>query len=122
MPINTVKLNKVPNLIVEPKNKKLTTNQPNNANKKVEIVEKKVKINFAKKEDPKESLLKIRSGLKKGTGTKSTTDIKNESNVAKKNEPPVTGFKNIKEMIEQSIKKQRVQSTGIGKNKNQGKK
>ena len=43
--------------------------------------------------------------------TKSTADI-GKSSATKKEEPKVSGFKSIKEMIENNIKKQRVMSTG----------
>ena len=76
-----------------------------NNDKKVKIVVKKDEI------DKEQNILKIKSELKKGVLTKSTADI-GKSAATKKEEPKVSGFKSIKEMIENNIKKQRVMSTG----------
>ena len=68
--------------------------------------------------------MKIKGDLKKGVN-KSSYEIGKTANTKKNEQPKVAGFKNIKEMIEQNIKKQRVMSTGVlrpDKKKNPGKK
>ena len=128
MPLNQVKLNKIPNN-TEQKNKKILVNNQQNdvnaINKKLENNEKKVKINLKKEELEKEmNIMKIKGDLKKGVN-KSSYEIGKTANTKKNEQPKVAGFKNIKEMIEQNIKKQRVMSTGVlrpDKKKNPGKK
>ena len=78
--------------------------------------EKKVKINVKAEDNTRDDILKIRSQLKKGSGNKSTTDIGKKA-TTNKNEPQKTsafpgpfgggGIKNLKEMFEANIKKQK---------------
>lgn len=119
-PINAVKITKVPPTTkpVEQKPKKILMNniQQNELKpimKRSENNDKKVKI-FVKKEeiDKEQNILKIKSELKKGVLAKSTADMGKSVNT-KKEEPKVSGFKSIKEMIENNIKKQRVMSSGF---------
>ena len=103
-------LNKKPVKQNEQKPKKSILNNPqkdmNSINKKLEN-DKKVKLNLKKEEI---DITKIKKGLKKGKNyNKSALDIGKNDNT-NKNEPKVSGFKNIKEMIESNIKKQRVMS------------
>ena len=118
--INSIKLNKVPiTNVAEQKPKKILQNNQQNdmnaINKKLENNDKKVKLNLKKEEIEREmNIMKIKNELKKGGNQKSSFEIGKNANNTKKNEPPkVAGFKNIKEMIEQNIKKQRVNSTGV---------
>ena len=77
--------------------------------KKAENIDKKVKLNVRQDEIEKENnILKIREQLKKNTLARSTANITSTKKAEAK--PSVTGFKNIKEMIEANIKKQRVMS------------
>ena len=78
--------------------------------------EKKVKINVKPEDNTRDDILKIRSQLKKGSNNKSTTDI-GKNTASNKNEPPKVsafpgpfgggGIKNLKEMFEANIKKQK---------------
>jgi serine/threonine protein kinase len=78
--------------------------------------EKKVKINVKAEDNTRDDILKIRSQLKKGSGNKSTTDIGKKA-TTDKNEPQKAsafpghfgggGIKNLKEMFEANIKKQK---------------
>ena len=78
--------------------------------------EKKVKINVKAEDNTRDDILKIRSQLKKGSGNKSTTDIGKKA-TTNKNEPQKAsafpgpfgggGIKNLKEMFEANIKKQK---------------
>jgi hypothetical protein len=104
------------NNVPEQKIKKILVNNRQNQNemftikKKTENIEKKVKLNLKNDEVEKENnILKIKEQLKKNTLARSTADIKSAT---KKNDskPAVSGFKNIKDMIEANIKKQRVMS------------
>ena len=104
------------NNVPEQKIKKILVNNRQNQNemftikKKTENIEKKVKLNLKNDEAEKENnILKIKEQLKKNTLARSTADIKSAT---KKNDskPAVSGFKNIKDMIEANIKKQRVMS------------
>ena len=96
------------NNVPEQKIKKILVNNRQNEiftiKKKTDNNEKKVKLNVKKDEEKENHILKIKEQLKKNTMARSTADIKS----TKKNEakPEVTGFKNIKEMIEANIKKQ----------------
>ena len=107
-PLTSVKLNKVPNNTAEQKPKNLLVNNQAKDLKKIENNEKKVKLNIKKEEV---DIMKIKSGLKKGNNKSSFEIGKNPPK--KVDQSKVTGFKNIKEMIEQNIKKQRVMSTGV---------
>ena len=110
MPIpNLVKLNKVPNLLnAEQKQKKLMNND-NHKN------DKKVTINLKKEDTNKDidNILKIKNQLKK---QKSSTELGKLEPVKNIEPPKVSGFKNIKDMIEATIKKQRVVKS-LGPNK-----
>ena len=117
--LNTVKLSKIPmKNEIEQKSKKIINNKPQNEreinNKKVSDINNnlKVKMNFKKENIEKEmNLLKAKKELK-NVNTKNTNDNKKEikSQAHLKNEPKVAGFKNIKEMIEQNLKRQRIMS------------
>ena len=117
--LNTVKLNKVPNNnVVEQKPKKILANSQANdmnvINKKLESNDKKVKLNLKKEEIEREmNIMKIKNELKKGGNNKSSFEIGKNAKKTEAPKPAVAGFKNIKEMIEQNIKKQRVMSTGV---------
>jgi len=112
-PMFAVKLNKVmPNINSgEQKPKKVMVNKPQNdmnaINKKLDTNDKKNKINLKKEEIEREmNIMKIKNELKKGQKTSSVDNRILNSN--KKAEPPkVQGFKNIKEMIESNLKKQK---------------
>ena len=115
------------NNVPEQKIKKILVNNRQNEiftiKKKTDNNEKKVKLNLKKDDDKENHILKIKEQLKKNTMARSTADIKSiKKNDAK---PEVSGFKNIKEMIEANIKKQRVMSQtairGGDKNKVPGK-
>ena len=118
-PFAGIKLAKVNanNPPAEQKHKKILVNNQQNdmfaIKKKIENNDKKVKLNLKKEEIERENnILKIKSELKKGSNAKSTVNIK--TTTAAKNEPAVSGFKNIREMIEANIKKnQRVMSQGV---------
>ena len=118
-PFAGIKLTKVNanNPPAEQKHKKILVNNQQNdmfaIKKKIENNDKKVKLNLKKEEIERENnILKIKSELKKGSNAKSTVNIK--TTTAAKNEPAVSGFKNIREMIEANIKKnQRVMSQGV---------
>ena len=123
--LNTVKLSKIPmKNEIEQKSKKIINNKPQNEreinNKKVSDINNnlKVKMNFKKENIEKEmNLLKAKKELK-NVNTKNTNDNKKEikSQAHLKNEPKIAGFKNIKEMIEQNLKRQRVmQSDNVKK-------
>ena len=113
-PMFAVKLNKVmPNNVAgDQKPKKAMVNKPQNdmnvINKKLDINDKKNKINLKKEEIEREmNIMKIKNELKKGQKA-SSVDNRNILNSNKKAEPPkVQGFKNIKEMIEANLNKQR---------------
>ena len=79
-------------------------------NKKLENNDKKVLFNLQKEIIEKEkNIKKIKKELKKSWNNKSSIDIGKNANSKKKgNEQKVQGFKNIKDMIEANIKKQRV--------------
>ena len=117
--LNTVKLNKIPNNNnVEQKPKKILANSQANdmnvINKKLETNDKKVKLNLKKEEIERErNIMKIKNELKKGGNNKSSFEIGKNAKKSEAPKAPVAGFKNIKEMIEQNIKKQRVMSTGV---------
>ena len=114
----------------KPKQQILHNNQNdmNAINKKLESNDKKVIFNLQKEILEKEkNILKIKNELKKGSNNKSSIDIGKNANSNKKsnNEPKVQGFKNIKDMIESNLKKQRVMSgmnIRLDKNKMVGKK
>jgi len=117
--LNTVKLNKVPNNnVVEQKPKKVLVNSQANdmniINKKLENNDKKVKLNLKKEEIEREmNIMKIKNDLKKGGNNKSSFEIGKSAKKTEAPKPAVAGFKNIKDMIEQNLKKQRVMSTGV---------
>ena len=58
-------------------------------------------------------ILKIKDGLKKKNDAKTNEVDKKPQNVESKQ--PATGFKSIKEMIEQNIKKNQMSNPGIKK-------
>ena len=117
-PMLGVKLNKiiVNQCVTEKKPKQqILHNQHNDMNiinKKLENNDKKIKLNLKKEEIEREkNIMKIKNELKKGSNNKSSIEIGKNSILNKKgNEPKVQGFKNIKEMIESNLKKQRVMS------------
>ena len=78
--------------------------------------------NLKKEEIEREmNIIKIKSDLKKGANSnKSAMDIKSSTATKKTNEPKVQGFRNIKDMIESNLKKQRVMSGAKSKNDNKG--
>ena len=128
-PILPVKLNKKPINQSEQKPKKTILNNQqkdiNIMNKKLENNDKKVKLNLKKEEIEREiNNMKAKNDLKKGGNNKSVFIIgKNENSNKKANEPKDQGFKNIKEMIELNLKKQRIMSgKNIVTNKNKTKK
>ena len=102
---------------IEPKAKKITMNKPQNEihvnnNKKQESNNIKPKMNLKKEDLERElNLLKAKKDLK-SINTKNVNNNTKEvkQNVPKKNEQKVTGFKNLKEIFEQNIKRQRVMS------------
>ena len=128
-----VKLNKITvnQCVTEKKPKQqslhIQQNDMNIINKKLENNDKKVKLNLKKEEIERErNIMKIKNELKKDSNNKSSLEIGKNSVLNRKgNEPKVQGFKNIKEMIESNLKKQRIIS-GINirsdKNKVIGKK
>ena len=117
--INAVKLSKIPmKNQTEQKSQKMVMNKPQNAlnlnNKKSEEINNniKAKMNF-KKDDLEKEMNLLKKGLK-SVSAKLTNDNKKEAakpQPQKKNEPKVGGMKNIKEMIEQNLKRQRVMSS-----------
>ena len=112
----------------KPKQQILQNNQSdmNAINRKLENNDKKVLFNLQKEVIEREkNIMKIKNELKKGSNNKSSIDIGKGVNSNKKNEPKVQGFKNIKDMIELNMKKQRVISgtnIKVDKNKIVGKK
>ena len=131
-PMYQVKLKNIPSnqnaTEKKPKQQILHNNQNdmNAINKKLESNDKKVLFNLQKEVIEREkNILKIKNELKKGSNNKSSIDIGKGANSNKKNEPKVQGFKNIKDMIESNLKKQRVMSgtnIKVDKNKIGGKK
>ena len=117
--LNAVKLSKIPmKNQTEQKSQKMVMNKPQNAlnlnNKKSEEINNniKAKMNF-KKDDLEKEMNLLKKGLK-SVSAKLTNDNKKEAakpQPQKKNEPKVGGMKNIKEMIEQKLKRQRVMSS-----------
>ena len=115
--LNAVKLNKIPmKNQIEQKAKNIMMNKPKNeisSNiKKQDSNNIKTKINFKKEDLEKEmNLLKLKKDSK-NIINKNISDNKNESKLPsqKKIESKVGGFKNIKEMIEQNLKRQRIMS------------
>ena len=117
--LNAVKLSKIPmKNQIEQKSQKMVMNKPQNAvnlnNKKSEEINNniKAKMNF-KKDDLEKEMNLLKKGLK-SVSAKLTNDNKKEAakpQPQKKNEPKVGGMKNIKEMIEQNLKRQRVMSS-----------
>ena len=113
-----VKLNKITvnQCVTEKKPKQqslhIQQNEMNIINKKLENNDKKVKLNLKKEEIERErNIMKIKNELKRGSNNKSSFEIGKNINLNKKgNDPKVQGFKNIKEMIESNLKKQRVMS------------
>ena len=115
--LNAVKLNKIPmKNQIEQKAKNIMLNKPKNefnSNvKKQESNNIKTKMNYKKEDLEKEmNLLKLKKDSK-NISNKNISDNKNETKppIQKKVEPKMGGFKNIKEMIEQNLKRQRVMS------------
>ena len=118
--LNAVKLSKIPmKNQIEQKTQKMMMNKPQNApnlnNKKSAEINnnKKGMVNFKKEDLEKEmNMLKAKKDLK-STSAKLNNDNKKETKPQpqKKNEPKVGGMKNIKEMIEQNLKRQRIMSS-----------
>ena len=118
--LNAVKLSKIPmKNQIEQKAQKMMMNKPQNApnlnNKKSAEINnnKKGMVNFKKEDLEKEmNMLKAKKDLK-STSAKLNNDNKKETKPQpqKKNEPKVGGMKNIKEMIEQNLKRQRIMSS-----------
>ena len=118
--LNAVKLSKIPmkNQIEQKAQKMMmnkTQNAPNLNNKKSAEINnnKKGMMNFKKEDLEKEmNMLKAKKDLK-STSAKLNNDNKKETKPQpqKKNEPKVGGMKNIKEMIEQNLKRQRIMSS-----------
>ena len=123
--LNAVKLSKIPmKNQIEQKTQKMMMNKPQNApnlnNKKSAEINnnKKGMMNFKKEDLEKEmNMLKAKKDLK-STSAKLNNDNKKETKPQpqKKNEPKVGGMKNIKEMIEQNLKRQRIMSSDNTKN------
>lgn len=117
--LNAVKLSKIPvKNQIEQKAKKIEANKPQNefgsSNKKPSDVNNnlKVKMNFKKEDLEKEmALLKAKKDLKNVNNKNSDNTKETKPQVPKKIEPKVGGFKNIKDMIEQNLKRQRVMSS-----------
>ena len=116
--LNAVKLSKIPmKNQIEQKAQKMMMNKPQNApnlnNKKLASeMNNNIKgmMNFKKEDLEKEmNILKAKKDLKSTSG-KLNNDNKKETKPQpqKKNEPKVGGIKNIKEMIEQNLKRQRI--------------
>ena len=118
--LNAVKLSKIPmKNQIEQKTQKMMMNKlqnaPNLNNKKSAEINnnKKGMVNFKKEDLEKEmNMLKAKKDLK-STSAKLNNDNKKETKPQpqKKNEPKVGGMKNIKEMIEQNLKRQRIMSS-----------
>ena len=118
--LNAVKLSKIPmkNQIEQEAQKMMMNkaqNAPNLNNKKSAEINnnKKGMVNFKKEDLEKEmNMLKAKKDLK-STSAKLNNDNKKETKPQpqKKNEPKVGGMKNIKEMIEQNLKRQRIMSS-----------
>ena len=118
--LNAVKLSKIPmKNQIEQKAQKMMMNKAQNApnlnNKKSAEINnnKKGMVNFKKEDLEKEmNMLKAKKDLK-STSAKLNNDNKKETKPQpqKKNEPKVGGMKNIKEMIEQNLKRQRIMSS-----------
>ena len=118
--LNAVKLSKIPmKNQIEQKAQKMMMNKAQNApnlnNKKSAEISnnKKGMVNFKKEDLEKEmNMLKAKKDLK-STSAKLNNDNKKETKPQpqKKNEPKVGGMKNIKEMIEQNLKRQRIMSS-----------
>ena len=120
--LNAVKLNKIPmKNQIEQKAKNIMLNKPKNeinSNvKKQDSNNIKIKMNYKKEDLEKEmNLLKLKKDSK-NISNKNISDNKNETKppTQKKVEPKMGGFKNIKEMIEQNLKRQRVMSNDNAK-------
>ena len=118
--LNAVKLSKIPmKNQIEQKAQKMMMNKAQNApnlnNKKSAEINnnKKGMMNFKKEDLEKEmNMLKAKKDLK-STSAKLNNDNKKETKPQpqKKNESKVGGMKNIKEMIEQNLKRQRIMSS-----------
>ena len=119
--LKSVKLNKIPmKNQIEQKGQKMMMNKPpqnipNLNNKKLPDTNnnQKLKVNFKKEDLEKEMmLLKAKKDLK-NSNAKNINDNSKETKPQpqKKNEPKEGGFKNIKEMIEQNLKRQRIMSS-----------
>ena len=111
--LNSVKLSKIPmKNQIEQKFQKTVMNKPqNDINKKSENI--KVKINFKKDELEKElNLIKAKKENKIVKNKNENDNIKEiKPSTQKKVMPNAGGIKNIKEMIEQNLKRQRVMSS-----------
>ena len=109
--LNSVKLSKIPmKNQIEQKAKKIMANKP-------EMNNIKPKMNLKKEELEKElNLLKAKKDIK-NSNTKNIINNNKEvkQNTQKKNEQKVSGFKNLKEIFEQNIKRQRVMSNDNAK-------
>ena len=95
---------------IEQKAKKIMANKP-------EMNNIKPKMNLKKEELEKElNLLKAKKDIK-NSNTKNIINNNKEvkQNTQKKNEQKVSGFKNLKEIFEQNIKRQRVMSNDNAK-------
>ena len=105
--LNAVKLNKVPmKSPTEQKSKKIMMNKPQENNNI------KQKLNFKKEDLEKElNLLKVKKDVK-NINNKNNNKINKEIKPIspKKNEMKMGGFKNLKDMIEQNMKRQRIMS------------
>ena len=111
--LNSVKLSKIPmKNQIEQKFQKIVMNKPqNDINKKSENI--KVKMNFKKDELEKElNLIKAKKENKIVNNKNENDNIKEKKpSTQKKIMPNAGGIKNIKEMIEQNLKRQRVMSS-----------
>ena len=108
--LNSVKLSKVPmKNQIEQKAKKIMMNKP-------EMNNIKPKMNLKKEDLEKElNLLKAKKEIK-NTNTKNINNNKDiKQNTQKKVEQKASGFKNLKEIFEQNMKRQRVMSNDNAK-------
>ena len=108
--LNSVKLSKVPmKNQIEQKAKKIMMNKP-------EMNNTKPKMNLKKEDLEKElNLLKAKKEIK-NTNTKNINNNKDiKQNTQKKVEQKASGFKNLKEIFEQNMKRQRVMSNDNAK-------
>ena len=107
--LNSVKLSKVPmKNQIEQKAKKIMMNKP-------EMNNTKPKMNLKKEDLEKElNLLKAKKEIK-NTNTKNNNNKDIKQNTQKKVEQKASGFKNLKEIFEQNMKRQRVMSNDNAK-------